>query len=187
MKESFTEVHGHRLFHVQEGNGGVPILLVHGTPSASFRWRPVQQLISPYLKTHAFDLIGMGKSDKPLRDWDYTFANDALMMVELMDHLGYEKMVICGDDWGGGIALTFASLYPKRTELCISIDPVCYDIWPVPEFPELWSPLITAVPLQLLCYELAGARGLDTEQPLGGRPGGAKFDAVQQVWTRGGR
>lgn len=133
MKEGYTIVKGHRLFHVQEGSGGMPILLVHGTPSASFRWRPVQQLISPYLKTYAFDLIGMGKSDKPLREWDYTFANDAHMMAELMDHLGYEKMVICGDDWGGGIALVFASLYPKRTELCIAIDPVCYDIWPVPE------------------------------------------------------
>lgn len=42
-------------------------------------------------------------------------------------------MVICGDDWGGGIALTFAALYPERTELLISIDPVCYDVWPVPE------------------------------------------------------
>lgn len=41
MKGGYTVVKGHRLFHVQEGSGGMPILLVHGTPSASFRWRPV--------------------------------------------------------------------------------------------------------------------------------------------------
>ncbi|MCA1646570.1 MAG: SIS domain-containing protein [Chloroflexi bacterium] len=61
------------------------------------------------------------------------------------------------------------------------------DVWPLPDFPELWSPLLTAVPLQLLCYELAGARGLDVEQPLGGRPGGEIFEAVHLAWTRGGR
>ena len=133
MNSDSTVLRGHSIFHVREGVSGLPIMLVHGTPSASFRWRPVQQLVSPYLRTHALDLIGMGKSDKPLDGWDYSFVNDAHVMVELMDHLGYEKMVICGDDWGGGIALTFASLYPRRTELCISIDPVCFDIWPVPE------------------------------------------------------
>lgn len=130
---AYAVVEGHRLFHVREGEGGLPILLVHGVPSASFRWRPVQRLIAPYLTTHAFDLIGMGKSDKPLAGWDYTFPNDAHMIAGLMDRLGCEKMIICGDDWGGGIALIFAALYPERTELCISIDPVCYDVWPVPE------------------------------------------------------
>lgn len=129
----YAEIDGRRLFFVREGGGGTPILLVHGTPSASFRWRPVQRLISPYLTTFAFDLIGMGKSDKPLTGWDYTFENDAHLMAGLMNRLGYERMIICGDDWGGGIALTFAALYPERTELLISIDPVCYDVWPVPE------------------------------------------------------
>ena len=129
----YATVRGHKLFYVKDGDAGTPILLVHGTPSASFRWRPVQKLIAPYLKTCAFDLIGMGKSDKPLKDWDYTFINDAHTMADLMDQFGHEKMIICGDDWGGGIALVFASLYPERTELCIAIDPVCYEHWPVPE------------------------------------------------------
>ena len=129
----YATVKGHNLYYVSDGDAGMPIILIHGTPSASFRWRPVQRLIAPYLKTYAFDLIGMGKSDKPLKGWDYTFINDAHMIAELMDKLGHKKMIICGDDWGGGIALLFASLYPERTELCISIDPVNYENWPVPE------------------------------------------------------
>ena len=48
------------------GDAGLPIVLIHGVPSASFRWRPVQSLLAPYLRTYAFDLIGLGKSDKPL-------------------------------------------------------------------------------------------------------------------------
>ncbi|MBI3302561.1 MAG: alpha/beta hydrolase, partial [Deltaproteobacteria bacterium] len=53
-----------------------------------------------------------------------SWANDAKIIAGLMDHWGYEKMIVAGDDWGGGIALTFAARYPQRTELCITIDPV---------------------------------------------------------------
>ncbi|MEQ8651364.1 MAG: alpha/beta hydrolase [Kiloniellales bacterium] len=133
MISDFAKAKGHKLHYVRDGEAGLPIFLVHGVPSASFRWRPVQQLISPYLRTYAYDIIGMGKSDKPREGWDYTFENDAHQMAELMDHWGFEKMVICGDDWGGGIALTFAALYPERTELLIAMNAVCLDIWPVPE------------------------------------------------------
>ncbi|GAB5467683.1 MAG: hypothetical protein Kilf2KO_07130 [Rhodospirillales bacterium] len=133
MQSDFYQALGHKLHVASEGEAGLPIFLVHGVPSASFRWRPVQELISPYLKTYAYDLIGMGKSDKPLNGWDYSFENDAHQMAALMDRWGYEKMVICGDDWGGGIALTFAALYPERTDLLIAMNPVCLDIWPVPE------------------------------------------------------
>jgi pimeloyl-ACP methyl ester carboxylesterase len=133
MISEFAEVDGHQLHYVGDGDSGLPVLLIHGVPSGAFRWRPVQKLISPYLKTYAYDLIGMGKSDKPLQGWDYTFINDAHQVASLMDHLGYDRMVICGDDWGGGIALIFASLYPQRTDLLIVMDPVCLDIWPVPE------------------------------------------------------
>jgi len=133
MQSAYADVNGYKLHYTQEGDGGLPIFLVHGVPSASFRWRPVQQLISPYLRTYAYDIIGMGKSDKPRSGWDYTFENDAHQMARLMDQWGFERMVICGDDWGGGIALIFAALYPERTELLIAMDPVCLDIWPVPE------------------------------------------------------
>ncbi|MEM7769297.1 MAG: SIS domain-containing protein, partial [Cyanobacteria bacterium P01_A01_bin.37] len=36
---------------------------------------------------------------------------------------------------------------------------------PVPETDELLSPILTAVPLQLLAYHIAARRGLDVDQP----------------------
>jgi glucosamine--fructose-6-phosphate aminotransferase (isomerizing) len=36
---------------------------------------------------------------------------------------------------------------------------------PVPAVPELISPLISAVPLQLLAYHVAKAQGLDVDKP----------------------
>ncbi len=57
----------------------------------------------------------------------------------------------------------------------------------LPAIPEPWSPLVSAVPLQLLAYEVANTRGLDVTCPLGGRPAGDVFQEVHAGWTRGGR
>ena len=65
--------------------------------------------------------------------------------------------------------------------------PAAVAVVPLPAFPELWSPLIVAAPLQLLCYEIAGCRGLDVERPLGGRSRGEIFDSVHAAWTRQSR
>jgi glucosamine--fructose-6-phosphate aminotransferase (isomerizing) len=57
------------------------------------------------------------------------------------------------------------------------------DVIPLPDVEEVWSPFVSAVPLQLLCYELANVRGLDVTLTLGGRPGGATFQAVHEEWV----
>jgi pimeloyl-ACP methyl ester carboxylesterase len=131
--ESTAAVEGHRIFSVQDGEGGLPIVFIHGVPTSHHQWRPVQHLLAPYLRTYAIDLIGMGGSDKPLEGWDYTFSNDARVLAALMDEWGHERMIVVGDDWGGGIALTFAATYPERTELCVWMNSTTYNQWPVAE------------------------------------------------------
>jgi len=128
-----AEVDGQKIFYLQKGKQGPPIIFIHGVPTSSYQWLPVQNLVSSYVTTYNIDLIGMGRSSKPLTNWDYSFKNDAKIIAALMDKWGYEKMIVAGDDWGGGIALTFAALYPKRTDLLITIDPVAYHQWPVAE------------------------------------------------------
>jgi 2-hydroxymuconate-semialdehyde hydrolase len=117
MTSSYATIEGHKIFYSKGmEERGLPIVFVHGVPTSSLEWLPVQRLLSPYLKTYRIDLIGMGKSDKPLQEWDYNFANDAKILAGLMDQWGHEKMIVAGDDWEGGIALTFATLYPNRTD-----------------------------------------------------------------------
>ncbi|MCL7419152.1 MAG: alpha/beta hydrolase [Halalkalicoccus sp.] len=128
-----ADVLDHGIHYRQAGEEGRPVVLIHGVPTASHQWRPVQELLAPYLETYAIDLIGMGDSDKPLEGWEYTWENDARILAELMDEWGHEEMIVIGDDWGGGIALTFAALYPDRTDLCIAQNPVAYDQWPIAE------------------------------------------------------
>ena len=46
-----------------------------------------------------------------------------------------------------------------------TIDRYAQDVLYVPETPEEMSPVIAIVPLQLLAYEVAVARGTDVDQP----------------------
>ena len=39
------------------------------------------------------------------------------------------------------------------------------DMLPIPAVPELLSPVLTVIPLQLLAYHIAARRGLDVDQP----------------------
>jgi len=128
-------VRGHDIHYRTDGDEGPPIVMVHGVPTNSSQWEPIQDLLSPYFQTYAIDLIGMGKSDKPLDDWEYTWENDSHIIAELMDEWGHDSMIVAGDDWGGGIALDFAARYPDRTDICVAVDPVAYDNWPVADFP----------------------------------------------------
>ncbi len=58
-----------------------------------------------------------------------------------------------------------------RDARLIGIGPVCADteifdvLLPIPSVPELVSPLLTVVPMQLLAYHVAAHRGLDVDQP----------------------
>jgi 2-hydroxymuconate-semialdehyde hydrolase len=130
---AYEQVLGHRIFYRHAGDDGPPIVFVHGVPTSSVQWQPVQHLVSRYLTTYSIDLIGMGHSDKPLDGWQYTFENDARILEALMDRWGHEKMIVVGDDWGGGIALTFAATYPQRTDLCVWMNSTTYEQWPVAE------------------------------------------------------
>jgi glucosamine--fructose-6-phosphate aminotransferase (isomerizing) len=46
-----------------------------------------------------------------------------------------------------------------------TIDRYAQDVLYVPETPEEMSPVLAIVPLQLLAYEVAVARGTDVDQP----------------------
>ena len=47
---------------------GEPVVLVHGTPSSSIIWRDVvARLTAAGYRTHVFDLLGFGLSERPER------------------------------------------------------------------------------------------------------------------------
>jgi pimeloyl-ACP methyl ester carboxylesterase len=81
---------------------GVPIVLCHGFPELAFSWRhQIKALAEAGRWVIAPDQRGYGASGRPEAVTDYDMAHLTGDLTGLLDHLGAEKAVFAGHDWGG--------------------------------------------------------------------------------------
>ena len=106
-----------RMAYVDAGPADGPVaLLLHGEPSWSFLYRHVLAVLTERgIRCVAPDLIGFGRSDKPLEQSDYTYARMVEWTRELVfDHLDLRGVTLVGQDWGGLIGLRLLAEHPDR-------------------------------------------------------------------------
>ncbi len=68
------------------------------------------------------DLLGYNRSDKPKGQENYAMRLLVSDVVAVIRHLGEEKAIIVGHDWGGAIAWQFAMHVPRMTEKLIILN-----------------------------------------------------------------
>jgi haloalkane dehalogenase len=95
---------------------GEPVLLLHGEPSWSFLYRTMLPVLADAgLRAIAPDLVGFGRSDKPTRQEDHTYARHVEWMRCLVeDVLDLRGVTLVGQDWGGLIGLRLLAEHPDR-------------------------------------------------------------------------
>ena len=105
-----------RLHYLDEGNPAHPVvLLLHGEPSWSYLYRKmIPILINSGLRVIAPDLVGFGKSDKPAKQSDYTYAKHINWIQDLLDHLDLKDINMFIQDWGGLIGLRLLTANPDN-------------------------------------------------------------------------
>jgi haloalkane dehalogenase len=106
-----------RVHHVDEGDPAAPaVLLLHGEPSWSYLYRHmVPVLVGAGLRAVAPDLVGFGRSDKPAKRTDYTYARHvAWLTAHVVDGLDLRDITLVGQDWGGLIGLRLVAAHPDR-------------------------------------------------------------------------
>lgn len=98
---------GVRMHYVEEGQGNEKtIFLFHGQPSWSYLYRHmIPQLVDAGYHVIAPDLIGFGKSDKPIHAENHTFSNHVHWVSDFIDQLGIKHAAAFMQDWGGMIGL----------------------------------------------------------------------------------
>lgn len=92
------------------------VLMLHGEPSWSFLYRKMIPVFSKKgYRVIAPDLIGFGKSDKPVRMEDYTYQRHVDWIKELLfDQLDLKHINLFVQDWGGLIGLRLLAEFPDR-------------------------------------------------------------------------
>ncbi len=105
-----------RLHYLDEGpSTAPPVVLMHGEPTWSYLYRKmIPGLIDAGHRVLAPDLIGFGKSDKPTRKSDYSFARHVAWMRSWMDAVDLRGAIFFGQDWGSLIGLTVVTQAEDR-------------------------------------------------------------------------
>jgi 3-oxoadipate enol-lactonase len=103
------------------GSGGVPLIFLHGVGSDRSVWAQQLSLFGQARMTIALDLPGYGNSEAgPARgESRREFAESALSVLEALE---IKHAHVCGLSLGGVIAISMASLAPKRIESLVLAD-----------------------------------------------------------------
>ena len=115
VHHGYADNDGVKIHYVSYGRGDL-IVFLHGFPDFWYGWRDQMAVLSHGYRVAALDLRGYNLSDKPKDVAQYNILTLAGDVAAVIRDLGYERATIVGHDWGGGIAWTFASLYPEMTE-----------------------------------------------------------------------
>jgi len=63
-----------------------------------------------------YDRLGVGMSDREVRDGDLTLDRDVALLRAVIDELALEKVVLVGGSTGGCAAIGFAARFPERVD-----------------------------------------------------------------------
>jgi 2-succinyl-6-hydroxy-2,4-cyclohexadiene-1-carboxylate synthase len=91
------------------------VLFIHGFTGCAEDWFPVIEQLPESFNYAAIDLVGHGKSDKPVNPDYYTTGSLIDQIKFVKDKLANDRQIILiGYSMGGRAALSFATTYPKE-------------------------------------------------------------------------
>ncbi len=132
-------------YEVYGPDDGAPIILLHGVLLNTHCNRDIAAWLSAEgYRVILLDLLGHGRSDKPLKASEHRVDFYSEQVLGLMDHLGIEHAVLGGLSLGAITALTVACLAPHRVRALLLEMPVAESGVP--------AAALTLVPLMLLVH-----------------------------------
>jgi haloalkane dehalogenase len=112
----YLEIDGLRIHYLDEGpRAAAPTLVLHGEPSWSYLYRKMIPILTAAgQRVVAPDLVGFGRSDKPVRREDYTYQRHVDWMRGVIERLDLRSVTLVCQDWGGLIGLRLAAEHSER-------------------------------------------------------------------------
>jgi pimeloyl-ACP methyl ester carboxylesterase len=107
------------LNHYFEQTGeGIPLVFIHGAFADATTWDPQWQYFASHYRVIRYDLRGHGRTGvSTLAHYTIdTFTDD---LNNLLDRLDIHTPILCGQSFGGSIALAFAVRFPDKVRALI--------------------------------------------------------------------
>jgi haloalkane dehalogenase len=106
-----------RAHYLDEGprEAAAVFLCLHGEPTWSYLYRRmIPAFAAAGHRVVAPDLLGFGRSDKPVDDDVYTFDFHRRFLLDLVERLDLQGITLVVQDWGGLLGLTLPMDMPGR-------------------------------------------------------------------------
>ncbi len=107
VEHGYADSNGVKIHYASLGDGPL-VVMVHGFPDFWYTRRDQMDALSSQFQVVAIDMRGYNKSDKPEGVASYAMPLLVGDVAAVIRHLGQDKAVIVGHDWGGIVAWQFA-------------------------------------------------------------------------------
>jgi proline-specific peptidase len=114
-REGFIEVPGGRVWYRSVGEGGTPLLCLHGGPGFTHYYLEPLEALAGRRQVIFYDQLGCGRSDRPDDTALWTVQRFVEELAVVRDALGLSRMHLFGSSWGGMLAMQY--LLDRRPEL----------------------------------------------------------------------
>lgn len=105
FEANYVKIDGLRMHYLDEGSkDGQIILMLHGQPVWSYLYRKmIKELVAKGYRCIAPDMIGMGKSDKPIKEQYHTYDKHCELILSFIQNLELKNITAFIQDWGSVI------------------------------------------------------------------------------------
>ncbi len=125
VEHGYADSGGVKIHYASLGpkSGNAPlIVMIHGFPDFWYSWRDQMEALSANYQVVAIDMRGYNLSDKPKGVENYDMSLLVGDVIAVIKHLGRERAIIVGHDWGGAVAWTLAMMRPDVVEKLIILN-----------------------------------------------------------------
>ena len=109
LQHRYADINGIRM-HYAEAGTGEPVVFLHGFPEFWYSWRHQLAALAPNYRVIAPDQRGYNETEARAPYDTGTLQQDVL---DLIAHLGEERVHLVAHDWGGAIAWLLAIEHPE--------------------------------------------------------------------------
>src|SRR5712671_3363786 len=165
---SFVEGGAGRLRVSEGGEGGVPVVLVHGLASELETWRPVLDRLRGSRRAIAYDQRGHGQSDPA---GEYSIAALAGDLDRVVEQLGLPQFWLAGHSFSGTVVSAYAAEHPEKVAGVVYVDAVGDASDSAPEMKEYYRQHVARMDLKAfatLRRDMGDFDGLSTAAKYGG-------------------
>jgi epoxide hydrolase 4 len=121
VKHGYADSHGVKIHYATMGTGPL-VVMIHGFPDYWYTWRNQMEGLADKFQVVAIDQRGYNLSDKPAGVENYDMRLLVGDVIAVIQHLGKEKAIIIGHDWGGAVSWQLAMNAPQFVDKLVILN-----------------------------------------------------------------